>query len=133
MQHPGTDTTVLRRRRYESANHSHRKGSALSIEFGHDQIIIIKTRDKELPIRDPCLHPPPPPPNRYPKRDNWHDIAAFQSIILMVRLKGIEADRLSTRRFGGKKFKIEIDSSFWRGEIQNRNRLVVLAGRNSKY
>ena len=27
-------------------------------------------------------------------------------------------------RFGGKKFKIEIDSSIWREEIQNRNRLL---------
>jgi hypothetical protein len=35
-------------------------------------------------------------------------------------------------RFGGKKFKIEIDSSIWREEIQNRNRLLDLAGRNSK-
>ena len=30
---------------------------------------------------------------------------------------------------GGKKFKIEIDYSIWREEIQNRNRLVNLAGR----
>ena len=36
------------------------------------------------------------------------------------------------RQFGGKKFKIEIDSSIWREEIQNRNRLVDLAGKNSK-
>ena len=35
-------------------------------------------------------------------------------------------------RFGGKKFKIEIDSSIWREAIQNRNRLLDLAGRNSK-
>ena len=28
----------------------------------------------------------------------------------------------STRQFGGKKFKIEIDSAIWREEIQNRNR-----------
>jgi hypothetical protein len=89
----------------------------LSIEFGHDQIITIKTRDKELPIRDPCLHPAAAAAQSMPKRDNWHDIAAFQSIILMV-LKGVEADRLSTRRFGGKKFKIEIDSSIWREEIK---------------
>ncbi len=34
--------------------------------------------------------------------------------------------------FGGKKFKIEIDSSIWREEVQNRNRLLDLAGRNSK-
>jgi hypothetical protein len=32
--------------------------------------------------------------------------------------------------FGGKKFKIEIDSWIWREEIQNRNRLLNLAGRN---
>ena len=31
-------------------------------------------------------------------------------------------------RFGGKKFKIEIDSSIWREEIQNRNRILDLAG-----
>jgi hypothetical protein len=34
---------------------------------------------------------------------------------------------------GGKKSAIEIDSSIiWRKEIQNRNRLLDLAGRNSK-
>ncbi len=30
------------------------------------------------------------------------------------------------------KIQIEIDSSIWREEIQNRNRLLDLAGRNSK-
>ena len=50
--------------------------------------------------------------------------------------------------FGGKKSAIEIDSSIWREEIQNRNRLVnnfggkkfkieidssILAGRNGTY
>jgi ferritin-like protein len=40
--------------------------------------------------------------------------------------------RLLDFRFGGKKFKIEIDSSIWREEIQNRNQLLDLAGRNSK-
>ncbi len=39
---------------------------------------------------------------------------------------------ISTPQFGGKKFKIEIDSSIWREEIQNRNLLLDLAGRNSK-
>jgi hypothetical protein len=43
----------------------------------------------------------------------------------------------ATRQFFGgkkfkKKFKIEIDSSIWREEIQNRNRLLDLAGRNCK-
>ncbi len=33
---------------------------------------------------------------------------------------------------GQRKFKIEIDSSTWREEIQNRNRLLDLAGRKSK-
>jgi hypothetical protein len=42
-------------------------------------------------------------------------------------------NRLLDLRFGGKKFKIEIDSSIWREEIQNRNRLVNLAGRNRQY
>jgi hypothetical protein len=31
--------------------------------------------------------------------------------------------------FGGKKFKIEIDSSIWREEIQNRNRLLDFGGK----
>jgi hypothetical protein len=39
-------------------------------------------------------------------------------------------DRQSTRQFGGKKSEIEIDSSIWREEIGNRNRLVDLAGSN---
>jgi hypothetical protein len=34
-------------------------------------------------------------------------------------------------RFGGKKSAIDIDSSIWREEIGNRNRLFHLAGRNS--
>jgi hypothetical protein len=36
------------------------------------------------------------------------------------------------RVVGGKKSKIEIDSSIWREEIQNRNRLLDLAGRIEK-
>ena len=38
----------------------------------------------------------------------------------------------SIPRFGGKKFKIEIDYTIWREEIQNSNRLHDLAGRNSE-
>ena len=43
----------------------------------------------------------------------------------------VEEKKWPTSRFGGKKFKIEIDSSIWREEIQNRNRLLDLAGRKN--
>jgi hypothetical protein len=39
----------------------------------------------------------------------------------------------SAPQFSGKKFKIEIDSSIWREEIQNRNRLLNLAGRKNRH
>ena len=38
--------------------------------------------------------------------------------------------KIERGQFGGKKSAIEIDSSIWREEIGNRNRLVNLAGRN---
>ncbi len=44
--------------------------------------------------------------------------------------KGNNNHFVGSTRIGGKKFKIEIDSSIWREEIQNRNRLLDLAGRN---
>ena len=40
--------------------------------------------------------------------------------------------RIGGKKFKIEKFKIEIDSSIWREEIQNRYRLLDLAGRNSK-
>jgi hypothetical protein len=68
------------------------------------------------------------PPIRTLSVENFHSEFKF----LSVRQQISYLVSRSTRQFGGKKFKIEIDSSIWREEIQNRNRLLDLAGRNSK-
>ena len=50
----------------------------------------------------------------------------------MLELEVFNSSFLHDEIFGGKKSAIEIDSSIWREEIVNRNRLVNLAGRNCK-
>ena len=54
----------------------------------------------------------------------------FRLIFCPSSLSLLRSVSRSAHRFGGKKFKIEIDSTIWREEIQNINRLHDFAGRN---
>ena len=68
----------------------------------------------------------------------WCDALLYSELLVLVLACAAAAGCLllvACRHWncsGGKEFKIEIDSSIWREGIQNRNRLLDLAGRNSK-
>ncbi len=47
------------------------------------------------------------------------------TVMVMVTVVGRRSMGRGCLDFGGKKFKIEIDSSIWREEIGNRNRPVI--------
>ena len=47
-----------------------------------------------------------------------------RAMVRRRRSSVVDRGRAGTPQFGGKKFKLEIDSSIWREEIGNRNRLV---------